>query len=139
LKASIVAKEATVKPFRIKPTILLATLAGCLAMLMEATPVHAQNQALLGKWNMTSTTAENDVPWTLTIDYKDGKYEATISDTADSPGLVKDLRVDGSAVHFGVAYQGGEYNIDLKLQGDSLTGTWSGQGNSGETKGRKAS
>ncbi len=126
------------KSFRIELPILAVTIAGYLAMLIVAPPVHAQNQALLGKWNMTSTAPKNYVPWTLTIDYKDGKY-AAISSTADSTGPVKDFRVDGNALHFSVEYQGGEYDIDLKLQGDSLTGTWSGQGDSGETKGSKTS
>jgi hypothetical protein len=126
-----------VKPSRIALPILLTAIAGCLAMLTIATPVHAQNQALLGKWNMTSTAPDNDVLWTLTIEYKDGKYEAT-SSTGEGAGPVKGLRVEGNEVHFSVDYRGGEYAIDLTLQGDSLTGTWSGQGDSGATKGQRS-
>ena len=117
--------------------VVLATVAGYLAMLVIATPLHAQNQALLGKWNMTSTAPENEVPWTLTIAYKDGKYEA-VSSTDDGSTPAKDFRVDGNVVHFSVDYQGAAYDIDLTLKGDLLTGTWSGRGDAGETKGRKA-
>ena len=125
------------KTSRITLPVLLATIAACFAMLMIATSAYAQNQGLLGKWNMTSTAPDNDVLWTLTIEYKDGKYEAT-SGTSEGAGPVQGLRVEGNAVHFSVDYRGGEYAIDLTLQGDSLTGTWSGQGDSGQTKGQRS-
>ena len=137
-KDPTVARETFLKASRVEFAVVLA-LAGCLAMWTAATPVHAQNRALLGTWEMTSSTPENDVSWTLTIDHKNGKYEATISGAAGGNGPVKDLRVDGNTVHFGVEYEGAEYSVDLKLEGDLLTGTWSGGGNSGEAKGQKAS
>jgi len=129
-------QEAQVKPSRIALQILFATIAGCLATL-AATPVQAHNQELLGEWKMISTAPDNDVPWTLTISYKDGKYEATAS-TDEGSGPVNDLRVEGNSVHFSMEYEGHDYEIDLKLDASSLTGTWSGQGSSGETTGHKA-
>jgi hypothetical protein len=134
---NFVGKETIVKRFRLEFASSLVTLVGCVAVLTVVPSAQAQNQALLGKWNMVATAPDNDVPWTLTIGYKNGKYEA-VSGTGDSTAPVKDLRVDGNTLHFTVDYQGSEYDIDLKLQGDALTGTWSGQGNSGETKGHKA-
>lgn len=123
------------KPLRVELTVLFAMITGCLALLL-ASPVQAQNQALLGKWEMTSTAGEEDVQWTLIIDCKDGRYEAT-SAVGESSEAVSDLRVQDDAVHFTVEYQGRDYDIDLRVDGDSLTGTWSGHGDSGATKGHK--
>lgn len=93
---------------------------------------------LVGKWKMSSTTPDGDqVPWTLTITYADGKYAATAA-AGEGEGPVSELKVDGTKLHFRVPYQGNEYDIDLKLEGDSLAGTWSGGGSSGETKGQKS-
>ena len=127
------------KSSRIKLAILFTTIAGCLAILL-AMPVQAHNQELLGEWKMISTAPDNDnndVHWTLTIAYQSGKYDATAS-TDESTGPVGDLHVEGNSVHFSVEYDGYDYAVDLKLEGDSLTGTWSGRGTSGETRGRKA-
>src|ERR1051325_10882882 len=88
-ESCMVEQEVYVKSFRIVLPIVFATVAGFLA-IMIATPVHAQNQALLGKWDMTSTAPQYDVSWTLTIDYKDGKYAAT-SSTGEGAGPVNDL------------------------------------------------
>ncbi len=123
------------KSSRIRLAILFATIAGCLTMLV-VTPVQAHNQELLGEWKMISTAPDNDVPWTLTITYQNGKYDASAS-TDESTGPVSDLYVEGNSVHFSVEYDGYDYAIDLKLEGDSLIGTWAGRGSSGETRGRK--
>jgi hypothetical protein len=110
-----------------------------LAVLLSSRMALGQKaDPLVGKWNMTSKTPDGDqVAWTLTITYADGKYAAT-SSAGEGEGQVSDLKVDGANVHFRVPYQGNQYDIDLKLDGDSLVGTWSGGGSSGETKGQKA-
>lgn len=114
-------------------------LALCSLALLFTTGVALgqQSDPLLGKWKMSSTTPDGDqVPWTLTITYADGKYSAT-SAAGEGEGPVSELKVNGTKLHFRVPYQGNEYDIDLKLDGDSLVGTWSGGGSSGETKGQR--
>jgi len=97
-----------------------------------------QNSQLAGKWNMVSLTPDGDqVTWTLSIANNDGKYSGTV-DGADGQSPAKDLKVDGEKVHLRTTYQDEDYDIDLKLEGDKLTGTWSGNGSSGETRGTKA-
>ena len=111
----------------------------CLAALLCIEVAHAQqSEALAGKWKMVSTTDNGDeIPWSLSISYGDGKYSATATtDSGDNP--VKDLKVEGQTIHFRVPYQGNDYDIDLKLVGEKLKGTWSGNGDSGDTKGEKA-
>jgi|GEM_PF-2493591 len=118
----------------------IATWAGlCLAVILIAGVASArQSNALVGKWKMVSTTDDgSEVPWNLSITYEEGKYGAT-SSADGGEGPVKDLKVDGTSVHFRVPYQGDEYDIDLKLAGNKLAGTWSGNGASGDTKGERA-
>jgi hypothetical protein len=108
------------------------------ALLCTAMAQAQQNDQLAGKWNMHSTTPDgNDVYWTLSITYKDGSYSATLA-SDDGETAAKDFKVDGLKIHLRAPYQGHEYDIDLKLVDGKLLGTWSGNGDSGETKGEKA-
>lgn len=97
------------------------------------------NSSLAGEWKMVSSTGDgNEVPWTLTIQYKDGNYSATVS-TGQGEAEPKNFKVDGDDISMGVDYQGEEYEIKLKHSGEKLIGTWSGNGDNGDTKGERAS
>jgi len=112
----------------------------CLAAIVLSTETARgqKTDPLVGKWSMTSTTSDGDeIPWTLTFSYANGKYSAT-SAYDQGEGPVKDLTVEGSKVHFRMPREGEDYDVDLKLNGGSLVGTWSGNGMSGGTKGHKA-
>lgn len=123
----------THRRFTVYLTLLCAVVLGAWSMAWAQS-----SSGLAGKWKMTSVTSDgNDIAWTLSITNSDGKYAATVA-TPDGETAVKDLRVDGNKVHFRTPYQGEEYDIDLTLQGDKLNGTWSGNGDSGQTKGEKA-
>ncbi len=119
--------------------LITASTALFLAMLLCTSAAHAQqNEQLTGKWNMVSTTPDgNDIAWTLSITYKDGNYSAMIGGDQGET-TANDFRVEGSKVHMRVPYRGEEYDIDLSLKEDKLVGTWSGNGDSGTTKGEKA-
>lgn len=122
---------------------LLITLFAAPALLLV--PFLAQNAAaqqsgsLAGDWKMVSSSPDgNDIPWTLTIHYKDGSYSASMS-TGEGGAEPRNFKVEGDNVSMTVTYQGDEYEIKLKHTGDKLAGTWSGNGNSGDTKGERAS
>jgi hypothetical protein len=109
-----------------------------LAAVLCTGMADAQDDQLAGKWKMDSGTPDgNDVYWTLSITYKDGNYSAMLN-TDDGETTAKDFKVDGSKVHLRAPYQGEEYDIDLKLVDGKLVGTWSGNDDSGVTKGEKA-
>jgi hypothetical protein len=109
------------------------------ALLCTAVAQAQQDDQLAGKWKMHSTTPDgNDVYWTLSITYKDGSYSATLA-SDDGETAAKDFKVDGSKIHLRAPYQGHEYDVDLKMVDGKLVGTWSRNGDSGETKGEKAS
>ncbi len=98
-----------------------------------------EKDALLGQWKMVSSTSDGgEVPWTLTIRSKDGTYSATVGGD-EGTSEAKNFKVDGDNVSLLVNYHGEDYEIKLKRSGQKLTGTWSGNGDSGDTKGERAS
>ncbi|MGI8959690.1 MAG: hypothetical protein ACR2IV_08025 [Bryobacteraceae bacterium] len=118
---------------------ITTTIAFFLTLVLCTGVTHAQqNDQLTGKWKMISTTPDgNDVRWTLSITYTNGSYSAMMG-SDDGETAAKDFKVEGSKIHLRAPYQGEEYEIDLKLLDGKLIGTWSGNGDSGETKGEKA-
>jgi len=120
---------------------ILGTIAFLLAVISTPVCLARQADSLAGTWKMSSTTPDGDhLDWTLTIVQKDGNYSATMkgSENDAEEESVKEFKVDGAKIHFRVSYQGDEYDIDVTHDGNSLKGSWSGNGQSGETKGEKA-
>jgi hypothetical protein len=119
--------------------LITTNFAVVVALVLSAGMARAQkDSAVTGKWKMVSTTPDgNDVHWTLSITYKEGTYSATMG-SEEGESAAKDFRVEGSKIHLRAPYEGEEYDIDLKLVDGKLAGTWSGNGDSGETKGEKA-
>ncbi len=118
--------------------VIMTSAAFLLAVAVAVGIAQVQeNDQLTGKWNMVSTTPDgNDISWTLSITYKDGAYSAAIGGDAGE-STAKDLKVEGSKIHMRVPYRDNEYDIDLTLKEGKLVGTWSGNGDSGQTKGEK--
>jgi len=113
-------------------------LALCVAGLLTAISALAQDHgALVGKWSMTSETDNDSVPWTLELKDSDGKLQAFLM-TEDSQIAATDFTYEGGVLKFKAPYQGQYYDIELKLSGKELTGTWSGGDASGKTHGTKA-
>jgi hypothetical protein len=92
---------------------------------------------LAGKWKMASVTPDGStIGWTLTMKHEGDAWTATVGGLgADAPA--KEVKVDGASVHMKTPYNEEFYDIDLKLDGDKLTGKWSGNGDSGATTGAR--
>ena len=119
--------------------MLFAVPALAVLSLLAQNAAAQQPDSLAGEWKMVSSTPDgDDIPWTLTIHYKDGNYSASTS-TGQGAEEPHNFKVDGENVSMNVMYDGEEYEIKLKHTGDKLVGTWSGNGNSGDTKGERAS
>jgi hypothetical protein len=101
---------------------------------------YSQKSAeITGKWSMVSITPDGDqIPWTLSINNDNGKYTAMVDGT-EGQSSARDVKVDGATVHLRTTYHDEDYDVDLKLQENRLVGTWSGNGESGETRGTRAS
>jgi hypothetical protein len=118
---------------------LYASFAVLVLMLgVYPTVAWADDSGLAGKWKMVAISPDgNEVPWTLTIAYADGKYSGTLnSDQGEVPA--KDFKTDGTMVSMTTPYEGNDYEVKLKLIDGKLKGTWSGGGDSGDVHGEKA-
>ncbi len=109
----------------------------CLVTSLIAISAFGQDyKALIGKWNMTSETNGDPVTWVLVLKEDSGKLAAFLGDEGAQPA--KDFTYKDGVLKFKVPYQGQDYDIELKADGDKLSGTWSGGGDSGKTSGTKA-
>ena len=111
----------------------------CIAALFAAVSGFGQeHKELAGKWNMVSETDGDPVNWTLVLKDDGGKLTGTLT-SPDGEAPAKDFSYEGGVIKFKAPYDDQEYEVELKLVGDKLDGTWSGNGNSGKTSGTKAS
>jgi hypothetical protein len=120
-----------------KPAIRRVVLLALATLLIAAFAFGADENALLGKWNMVSESSDGSLQWVLNVKQTDGKLSATLnSDNGDA--AVEGFTYENGVVRFKAPYQGELYDIELKLADSKLEGTWSGGGSSGRTYGTKA-
>jgi hypothetical protein len=93
-------------------------------------------KALIGKWNMTSETGGDPVKWTLVLKEADGKLTGFLA-TDEEEQAAKDFTYADGVLKFKAPYQGEYYDIELKVAGEKLDGTWTGGGDTGKTSGAK--
>ena len=110
---------------------------GVFAFLTASFCLAQDNAPLAGKWNMTSETNGDPVHWTLVLKDANGRLTGFLT-TDESEQPAKDFKYDANVITFKAPYEGQDYDIQLKLVGDKLDGTWSGGGDSGRTSGTKA-
>ena len=109
-----------------------------LAALLIAVSAFAQDyKSLLGKWNMTSETDQDPVKWTLVLKEVDGKLAAFLA-TSEQEQPAKNFTFVDGVIKFQAPYNGEDYDIELKPAGDTIAGSWSGNGDSGKTTGTRA-
>ena len=109
-----------------------------LAALLLASSLFAQDQqALLGKWSMTSETRGDLIRWTLVLKDVGGKLTAFLASGATGQLALGFTYVDG-VLKFKAPYEGRDYDIELHPVGEKLQGSWSGAGDAGKTTGSKA-
>jgi len=126
-------------------TKLFRTLSVAAVLLMAAfmlaakSDAKAGNQDLVGKWKMTSLSPDGDpIPWSLNIKEADGKLVATLDTENQGEAAANGFTVTGEKIRLKAPYEGEEYDIDLTLNDGKLTGTWSGNSDSGKTTGERA-
>ncbi len=86
---------------------------------------------------MTSETEGDPVHWTLLLKDTDGKLTASLV-AGDNEIPAKGFSYADGVIKFKAPYQDEDYDIELKADGDKLTGTWTGGGGSGRTTGTKS-
>jgi hypothetical protein len=113
-------------------SLLVFTLALLAAPLVTA----ADTPKAAGTWDVVATTPQGEMQAVLTLKLVDGQPKAEF-ELAGAPRTVTDEKLAGSVLTLKVEYEGGTYDVEGKIDGDTMTGTWQGGGYSGELKAKR--
>jgi hypothetical protein len=111
------------------PLALLAAL--LLAPL--ASPAVAGDDEALGTWDIVAQTPQGEMTSVLTLTKAEGALKAEFA-LEGVTRTVRNEKVEGGVLTMQVMYDGVYYDVEAKLDGDTMEGTWSGGGNSGTLK-----
>jgi len=112
-------------------TILLAAvaLAATLALAGDASKV-------VGVWDAVASTPNGDMSSVMTITEEDGTLEVDMVLNGMKRGVSKE-KLDGDILTMTVRYEGVPYDVELKVDGETMEGTWSGMEANGTLKAKR--
>jgi hypothetical protein len=117
------------------PTHLTLVLALLLAVAVPlASAADAPKAA--GTWDVVATTPNGDMPSVLVLKQVDGALKATF-ELDGVERVVTDEKLEGDVLRMKVQYEGGVYDVEAKVAGDAMEGTWQGGGYSGTLKAKR--
>ena len=117
---------------------LATRLALLLAVLLLAAPfaLAADAPKAAGTWDVVATTPQGEMTSVLTVKIVDGQPKAEF-ELGGMKRTVTDEKLAGNVLTLKVEYEGGVYDVEAKVDGDTMTGTWQGNGSSGELKAKR--
>jgi hypothetical protein len=116
-------------------TALDLTRAAILAVILAGALTAAGVAA--GAWDCTAMTPDGEaLKFTLTIQEEGGRIAGTIADARGATQIVAP-KLEDSKLIFKTDYDGATYTLELKISGDTLEGTYKGDGASGQVKGAR--
>ncbi len=98
----------------------------------------ADAPAAVGTWDVVATTPDGELPAVITIKMMEGQVKGEI-EIAGMKQTVSDEKLEGNVLRMKVAYEGGTYDLEAKIDGNTIEGTWQGGGYSGTLKGTRRS
>jgi hypothetical protein len=112
--------------------VILATF------VLAAAPLALAADAVkpLGTWDTVATTPDGEMSSVLVIKQVDGALKAEM-ELAGVARTVTEEKLEGDVLRMKVQYEGGVYDVEAKITGDTLEGTWQGGGYSGTLKGKR--
>jgi hypothetical protein len=113
-------------------TLVLATLVLTVSSLAFA----ADAVKAVGTWDTVATTPEGEMSSVLVVKKVEGALKVEM-ELAGVPRTITDEKLEGDVLRMKVQYEGGIYDIEAKIAGDALEGTWQGGGYSGTLKGKR--
>jgi hypothetical protein len=118
-----------------RPAARTAVLIALLALIAPLV-CAADAPKAAGTWDITSTTPQGEMTSVLIVKLVDGQPKVEFELMGETR-TVTDEKLAGSLLTFKVEYEGGVYEVEAKVDGDGITGTWQGNGYSGELKGKR--
>lgn len=113
-----------------------ARAAATLAIALLASLAVAAGPKVAGTWDALASTPEGEMASVLVLKQADGKLEVGM-ELNGSPRTVTDATLEAGVLRFKVQYEGGVYDVELKVDGDAMEGTWQGGGYSGTLKAKR--
>jgi hypothetical protein len=108
------------------------------AFLVAVAPLAfaADAPKAVGTWDAVSSTPNGEMSAVITIKQVDGALKAEIELDGVSR-VVTDEKQEGDVFRMKVQYEGGVYDVEAKVAGDTMEGTWQGGGYSGTLKAKR--
>ncbi len=108
------------------------------ALVLAALPLALAKDAAkpVGTWDAVATTPNGDMTSVLVIKQVDGALKAEMELDGVSR-IVTDEKLEGDVFRMRLQYEGAVYDVEVKVAGDSLEGTWQGGGYSGTLKAKR--
>ncbi len=91
---------------------------------------------IVGTWDAVASTPNGEMATVITVKQVDGALKAEI-ELEGAKQVVTDEKLEGDVFRMKVQYEGGVYDIELKVAGDTMEGTWQGSGYSGTLKAKR--
>ena len=91
---------------------------------------------VVGTWDAVASTPNGELSSVITVKQVDGALKADI-ELDGAKQVVTDEKLEGDVFKMKVQYEGGVYDVELKVAGDAAEGTWQGGGYSGTLKAKK--
>jgi len=118
-----------------KATRLTLVLA---ALVLAALPLALAADApkAVGTWDAVASTPNGDLPSVIVIKQVGGALKAEIEIDGVSR-VITDEKLEGDVFKMKVQYEGGVYDVEAKITGDTFEGTWQGGGAAGTLKAKR--
>jgi len=116
----------------VRLTLALAAFLVAVASLAFA----ADAPKIVGTWEVLATTPDGDMPSVIVVKFVDGAVKAT-AEINGVERVVTDEKLEGDVFRMKVQYDGGVYDVEVKVAGDTFEGTWQGGGSSGTLKAKR--
>ena len=112
---------------RPSPRVLLLLAA---ILVMAPLALAADAPGAVGTWDVLAQTPNGEMASVLKVKMVDGAVKAEF----ELEGLVRtvtDEKLEGDVLKLKLQYEGGIYDVEAKVSGDAMEGTWQGNGYSG--------
>ncbi len=107
------------------------------SVLLAGTFVSAADAPkVVGTWDAVASTPNGEMASVITVKQVDGALKAEI-ELEGAKQVVTDEKLEGDVFRMKVQYEGGVYDVEMKVTGDTMDGTWQGGGYSGTLKAKR--
>jgi hypothetical protein len=122
---------------RVRMSLLRSPMvAAFVALALHAPAVRAANADVLGRWSCVAQSPEGELPSVWVIKESAGALVVEV-EIDGVRHAVQDVKVTGRVLSMKVPYQSTLYDVAATFDGDTLQGTWSGDGRQGPVRGKR--